>query len=700
MRQFYFQAVVMALLLAVAAGCRPNRNSDATHVETRHATSLQQPDTLFTPTGNAQLDSLLQLTVNAPQDTNLAKVHYDIAYIYLDSDFEKAKEHLIKLRDLSDRLDWNRGRYLFLISFPTALLREGLLDSALVVSRQGVKWAREVNSEEWIADMSAHAGQVYSHNEWHETALQHYLEALPYYERTNDSSKLALFYSLIGATYEAINLTEKAIEYGEKAYALNPEDLAVIYSLADAYSVAQQYGKAIRYCEEALSVSIQQNNRYAAGMFYFSLADSHLILFDLDRAEMYGHKALEIHKEMGNTVMSSFSLLLLGKLEALKGNFAQAEKYTKEVLQQLIEFDMTEAQRIGYFMLAELSLAQRNYRQNVYYWEKADSAQNVQAKVTTLRAAAEMEAKYETAKKDLEIENQKQVIRTHTLQRSLLIGGVAVSVVFVALLWLMLRLHNRRNQALTERNDLLAEMNTTKDKFFSIISNDLKNPATAQRDALRLLAEYAPTWSAERLSDYHKELLKSAEGQVDLIYNLLGWSQVQTGRITCSPRLFPVSSLADNLTLIRGLAEKKGVAFITRIPDGDATIVADSDILSAVVRNLLTNAVKYTHAGGTVTLEIQAPSNSPKGGGNPPPSEGLGEASLFTFSVTDTGIGMNAEQLNSLFRIDKSGSRRGTAGEQGTGLGLVVCKELLDKHGSALHVESEEGKGSRFWFTV
>jgi signal transduction histidine kinase len=121
----------------------------------------------------------------------------------------------------------------------------------------------------------------------------------------------------------------------------------------------------------------------------------------------------------------------------------------------------------------------------------------------------------------------------------------------------------------------------------------------------------------------------------------------------------------------------------------DAVITGDGNMLATVVRNLLSNAVKFTPAGGQVTLDI-----SPVITGN--------EATdcQFSISISDTGIGMTKDQINNLFRLDSARSSLGTAGEQGSGLGLIVCRELLEKHGSVLQVESEEGKGSRFWFVV
>ena len=147
------------------------------------------------------------------------------------------------------------------------------------------------------------------------------------------------------------------------------------------------------------------------------------------------------------------------------------------------------------------------------------------------------------------------------------------------------------------------------------------------------------------------------------------------------------AGLRSDIWLIRNMADKKGVLLDVRIPD-DVTVTGDSNMLSAVVRNLLSNAVKFTHTSGTVTLEIS-------------PTSPISPASpTCIVSVTDTGVGMTGEQIRNLFRLDSTRSSPGTAGEQGSGLGLIVCRELLAKHGSVLHVESAPGSGSRFWFTL
>jgi len=254
------------------------------------------------------------------------------------------------------------------------------------------------------------------------------------------------------------------------------------------------------------------------------------------------------------------------------------------------------------------------------------------------------------------------------------IGGLFIAGLLLIVLIYIVTLRTRRNRE-------FAEMNTIKDKFFSIISHDLKNPAIAQRDALQLLFDNSDKWDADSISKFYHKLLKSANTQVDLLYTLLGWAQLQTGRMSFNPIPFDlVSALQSDIGIIKNMAERKGILFEALLPQS-AVVTGDCNMIVTVVRNLLTNAIKFTAEGGKVTLGINE-DNSGK----------------YTVSVSDTGTGMTPEQIQNLFRLDCQQSREGKAGEHGTGLGLIVCKELLQKHGSQLHIESEVGQGSRFRF--
>jgi len=232
------------------------------------------------------------------------------------------------------------------------------------------------------------------------------------------------------------------------------------------------------------------------------------------------------------------------------------------------------------------------------------------------------------------------------------------------------------------RNRELAQMNAIKDKFFSIISHDLKNPALAQRDALQLLTDSGDQWEAGTRSNYYLQLLKSSNALVDLLRNLLNWAQIQTGRETYHPLPFNlVAALQPDLEVIKSMAARKDIIFEAGLPPS-AVITGDENMLITVIRNLLTNAVKFTEAGGHISLLV----NETDG--------------RFTVLVRDTGMGMTPEQMQNLLRIDRQHSMLGTANETGTGLGLIVCQDMLQKHGSFLRIESEEGVGSQFWFEI
>jgi len=152
-----------------------------------------------------------------------------------------------------------------------------------------------------------------------------------------------------------------------------------------------------------------------------------------------------------------------------------------------------------------------------------------------------------------------------------------------------------------------------------------------------------------------------------------------------------VAALQPDIDVVKSMAAHKNITFDTLMPPR-ASVTTDENMLKTVVRNLLTNAVKFTAAGGTVTLDISSCNN-----GNVACPVVM---TTYIITVSDTGTGMTTKQIDYLFRLDSRRTREGTAGEQSSGLGLIVCRDMLEKHGSTLHVESEEGKGSRFWFEV
>jgi signal transduction histidine kinase len=184
------------------------------------------------------------------------------------------------------------------------------------------------------------------------------------------------------------------------------------------------------------------------------------------------------------------------------------------------------------------------------------------------------------------------------------------------------------------------------------------------------------------LSSYYSELLKSADSQVELLYNLLGWAQLETGRMSVHPDVFDLKLVINAETKLMQLPlANKNILLSCSFPENTLAF-ADKTMIGTVVRNLLSNAIKFTHVDGEIELAVTE------------------QKDIFVVSIKDNGIGMTPETRNKLFRIDSQHSTSGTAGESGSGLGLIVCKELVEKNGGTLTVESEEGKGTTFRFTV
>ena len=662
------------LLVVLFSGCN---NHDTKTIIDNPVESVFLIDSVWASTCNQYLDSLMQAVTVAEPDSNLAMLYYKIGEMYEDSDFEKAAEYYRKMGDLCEFLDWNQGRYYYTIGITLVLNRLGESDSAIAINLPALELAKKEKNELWIGRLYFSTANSYLIKQWYETALSYYLKALAIFEYLNEKDRLATVYFQLSQLHSDMGSVEKAITCGEKAIALCPDEPYFLAGLAKAYMYNYKLAKANKYFEKALHSFIQENNLYMMGWIYYHLGENSLMALELNQAEKYAREALKTNLEIGNMAAYSGALAVLGRVEKFKGNFTQAESYIMESMEIVDETDNLQGKSICLRTLIELTAAQNKYKENIKYqieWELLDREISKQ---TSIQVAAEIEAKYETTKKELEITKQQQVIDSQHIQRNLLIGGIVLCVVFLVLLWYMLRLRIRNN-------NVLEELNATKDRFFSIISHDLKNPALAQRDAIRVLLDDKMSWDANTLNNYYQKMLKSAESHVDLLYNLLSWARVQTGRLHYQPVQFDFAAelRKNDFSLLRNMANRKEIDFSIEMPDA-ILVTGDANMLNTVVRNLLENAVKFTPMGGKVTLSVK-----PKENGQ------------FVVSVSDTGIGMSEEQIKNLFHLDRQISKRGTSGEPGTGLGLIVSRELLEKHGSTLHIKSEEGKGSNFWFEI
>ncbi|MEI6435671.1 MAG: ATP-binding protein [Bacteroidota bacterium] len=229
------------------------------------------------------------------------------------------------------------------------------------------------------------------------------------------------------------------------------------------------------------------------------------------------------------------------------------------------------------------------------------------------------------------------------------------------------------------KNEQLTQANIEKDKFFSIIAHDLRSPFNAFLGLTRLLVEELDTFSLKELQQIALSMRNSAANLFGLLENLLEWSRLRRGVTDFKPETFLLKSFgAESLSSVLEPITKKGIEIRYEIPE-NIEVYADRYMLGSTLRNLVSNATKFTHTGGVITFTAKSKSDN-----------------SVEISINDTGIGMNRKMIENLFRLDEQTNRKGTEGESSIGLGLIICKEFIEKHGGKLWVESDEGKGSTF----
>jgi len=272
----------------------------------------------------------------------------------------------------------------------------------------------------------------------------------------------------------------------------------------------------------------------------------------------------------------------------------------------------------------------------------------------------------------------------------IMVAGVVVVMIYIYLLKSrtnrLLKYQNQKiseaNEALRESEKNLMELNATKDKFFSIISHDLKNPFSSLLSISELMVDSFDDAGREDHRAGFRKINQSVKHLLDLLENLLTWSRSQRGRIKYDPVRFNLSNLIrENINLHKILAEKKGIRLIALEPD-EIYAYGDRDMINSVIRNLVNNALKFT--GRDKKVEIKVSSNDQD----------------IEVSIVDEGIGIEQENMEKLFRIDEKFKARGTAGEIGTGLGLIICREFVEKNGGEITVQSQPGEGTTFSFTI
>lgn len=236
---------------------------------------------------------------------------------------------------------------------------------------------------------------------------------------------------------------------------------------------------------------------------------------------------------------------------------------------------------------------------------------------------------------------------------------------------------------LTVAKEKLTELNATKDKLFSIIAHDLRAPFVGFLGQTKILAEEVDDIAPEKISDISSKIHSNANNLFKLLSNLLNWAQMQRGEIGFNQTTVSIRQLLnDNINSVAAALEQKEIKLVNNVV-GEINVFADEKMVNSVIVNLLSNAIKFTRRSGEIIVDAVESGNN-----------------MIEVSVKDNGIGMNDTVVNKLFELGEKIGRKGTEGEESTGLGLLLCKDFVKRNGGEIRVVSADGKGSTFYFTL
>jgi signal transduction histidine kinase len=589
-------------------------------------------------------------------------------------------------------------------------------DRAIKIFKICIKNQNKVNDKKGIAVSDMNIGAVYDAKGEYQYAIYYYLKALEYYEQTKNHRN---YYSLlidIGGIYDKMGNYKKALEYNLKAkhFVLKSKsniDSASFYmNTGIIYKNLDSIDNAYRYYRKALKIAQNIKNDHLFAMLYNNLGNLFFEINKFDSALVYFNNSLAKYTKCNDTAGITLTYINIGKVYLKTENIEKsliylekAKKNAKEYSLKLKLLYVYELQTKIYEKQAKYKkafIAQTNYyslRDEIFNIEKQKQIEKIQAKHKIKEK--EQKVKILTQKnhiKDLEI-------KKYQYYKFLFILIIIFLSTLSFIIYNRFKIKKRANTLLekqkkeldilnkklnTVNNDLqqtnsnLKELNKTKDKFFSIISHDLKNPLNVLYATTDLLIKNMDSFPTKKISIYLQNMKRSSENLINFLNNLLEWAQMQTGKINVVKENFDLFDIVEQNLLIQiDVAHYKEIEISSEIKK-NTIVYGDKEMISTVIRNLLSNAIKFTNRKGKITISAKEHNK------------------IVTVSIADTGIGISDDEIKNLFNAGIIHKKQGTENEKGTGLGLILCKEFIERNNGKLTIKSNVNKGSIFSFTL
>jgi signal transduction histidine kinase len=608
---------------------------------------------------NKIIDSLIKLLPAAKADTSRVILLNKIALALYSTDYQKALNYCEQANTLAQKLNYTKGLalnshiqgvvYTFQDDYATALIKE----------QQAASLALKINDFGLLAKAYNAAGLAYS--------------------RLNDSARsMAAFNDAM----EAQNRTT------DKSYTA-----AILHNVAVLYIDKRQYERGLKGLFAAADLNQHNHNNQWLVQNYFWIGKVYYMQKKYPLALKYEGQAIALAQQYKFYQPLVKALGVLGAANIALKNFKLAEAQLLEA-EKIAEDKKIASERLAILhSLADLYELENDLKKALAYQKKYHDGYELVFNAAKARLVAEYQARFQDKQKYIEnelLKKDRAISEDNIEQRNamLLIMLVILLVVIISTILLYLayskiKQKNRQTEyqhlQITIQNKQLEELIQLKDKLFSVLAHDLRGPLAALKHLLEFRDEGMLDPKEEEAM--RKGIMREVDQNSELINNLLIWGRSQLNGFVISPKSFSVAELASQtLTQLRAESDHKAIVVIIRINPAIEAF-ADREMMHNVLQNLLNNAIKFTPADGTITITAEI------------------KDSEVLMSITDTGIGMTPDELSRLFKGDFYTSKT-MLNPNGTGLGLLICKEFVEQNKGRIWVESQIGKGTVFYFTM
>lgn len=563
-------------------------------------------------------------------------------------------------------------------------------DSSEKYLKTAIALYSKLNQHDQVILLHNDIGSLYSSIGAYNVSLKYFIDGIKMSEDKKIPQYLSLLYNSIGNTYGLLKQYDVSNEFYTKALQDNSNKSleANTYSnIAINFSETGRYDSAIYYYRISNNIRKEINDIIGINNNYINYANAFSLSGQYDSAHFYIDNAIQYYTDNNEEWALGYCYDIKGNTYRFQKEYNLSKQYLDKAIIILKKYQDTWALKETYLNAYNLEKELANFPKALDYF-LLYSTLNDSISNADLKAQIYLQEKiYETQKKESQILllNKENEIKSGKLKRN------TISLIFLAvlifLLFIILYIFNRNNQFKTKTNLLLEDknkelkkLNATKDKLFSIIAHDLKNPVSAFRNITGSIHKHFDNLSKDDLQDFIAQLNESSAKLMDLLHNLLNWSISQTNNIKVKLKqqlLYPIILKSINAVQIN--ADEKNISIVNNVSE-DISANFDENIVETILRNLISNAIKFTPTNGIISIySEQMPSNKIK------------------ICVQDTGIGINFEDQQKLFSINEDVSKIGNAAEKGTGLGLILCKELIEKMDGNIGVSSKENEGSIFY---